>query len=239
MHLLSCPRVIESLVRRSGVEPGDLLIDFGAGPGTLTAPLASTGSAALAIGRDDAFARTPRRRFTGRPAVPVVHADLRDVRLPRREFAVVWSIPFAVSTPLLRRLLSPTPVRLAAVDAAHLPVRRRSGMDGQVPAVLWTLPHAAYRRPAAPARRVLGEVVAYRFGHRVLREAGADPPAPASSVHMGAWVRGRGHGGRGARDRGASGTSRAACPVLSRWLRFGRWAPVRRLPELSTVDRGR
>jgi 23S rRNA (adenine-N6)-dimethyltransferase len=37
----------------------------------------------------------------------VVHEDLRTVRLPRRAFAVVASIPFAVSTPLLRRLLTP------------------------------------------------------------------------------------------------------------------------------------
>jgi 23S rRNA (adenine-N6)-dimethyltransferase len=36
-----------------------------------------------------------------------VHEDLRTVRLPRRAFVVVASIPFAVSTPLLRRLLTP------------------------------------------------------------------------------------------------------------------------------------
>jgi 23S rRNA (adenine-N6)-dimethyltransferase len=116
VHLLSCPRVIESLVRRSGVGPGDLVIDFGAGPGTLTAPLARTGSRVLAIERDAAFARALRRRFAGRPAVRVVHDDLRRVRLPQRDFAVVSSIPFAVSTALLRRLLTPVPSRLARAD---------------------------------------------------------------------------------------------------------------------------
>jgi 23S rRNA (adenine-N6)-dimethyltransferase len=237
VHLLSCPRVIESLVRGSGVGPGDLVIDFGAGPGTLTAPLAAAGARVLAVERDDAFVRALRRRFADRPSVRVVHSDLRSVRLPRRDFAVVSNIPFAVSTPLLRRLLSPVPGRLAAadlvvewglarrltaarprdlesawwaarfelrlarriparcfapapaVDAAHLSVRPRPGLDGRASAVLWTLLAAVHRRPADPARHVLGEVMAHRFARRVLRELGADPSAPAASVQVGVWAR--------------------------------------------------
>lgn len=116
VHLLSCPGVIHRLVHDSGVGAGDLAIDFGAGPGTITAPLAATGAQVLAVERDDGFVRALRRRFADRPLVRVVHEDLRRVRLPRRDFAVVASIPFAVSTPLLRRLLTPVPARLARAD---------------------------------------------------------------------------------------------------------------------------
>jgi 23S rRNA (adenine-N6)-dimethyltransferase len=108
VHLLSDDRVITQLIDAADVGDGDLVIDFGAGPGTITAPLARTGSRVLAVERDARFVADLRSRFDNRPAVRVVHEDLRTVRLPRRAFAVVASIPFAVSTPLLRRLLTPT-----------------------------------------------------------------------------------------------------------------------------------
>lgn len=107
VHLLSSGRVITGLVTAAALGDGDLVLDVGAGPGTITAPLARTGARVLAIERDARFVAELHRRFADRPRVRVVHGDLRTVRLPRRAFAVVASIPFAVTTPLLRRLLTP------------------------------------------------------------------------------------------------------------------------------------
>ncbi|GAA1710237.1 16S rRNA (adenine(1518)-N(6)/adenine(1519)-N(6)) -dimethyltransferase RsmA [Fodinicola feengrottensis] len=106
IHFLTDKRVVHAMLRSARPAAGDLIVEFGPGQGALTAPLSRTGARILAIERDPAFVRRLERRFAGQ--VRVVHADLRDVPLPRRPYAVVANVPFAVSTALVRRLLHPT-----------------------------------------------------------------------------------------------------------------------------------
>jgi 23S rRNA (adenine-N6)-dimethyltransferase len=108
--------VIDAVVRSAGVGANALVLDLGAGPGTLTAPLARTGAHVVAIERDPAFVRRLRRRFAEAANVQVVEEDLRVVRFPRRRFHVVASIPFALSTVLLGRLLDPDETALCGAD---------------------------------------------------------------------------------------------------------------------------
>jgi 23S rRNA (adenine-N6)-dimethyltransferase len=116
VHFLSARPVISRLLRSAAIGPGQLVVEFGAGPGVLTAPLAGTGARVLAVERDAHFVERLRRRFDDRPAVRVVHGDLRSVPLPRRPFAVVANLPFAVSTAALRRLLDPPTTALTGAD---------------------------------------------------------------------------------------------------------------------------
>src|SRR5262249_58444494 len=57
-----------------------------------------------------------RRRFDHDPRVRVVEADLRTVPLPRREFLVVASPPFSLTTALCRRLLGDPALPLAGAE---------------------------------------------------------------------------------------------------------------------------
>ncbi|GAB1514351.1 rRNA adenine N(6)-methyltransferase family protein [Actinophytocola sp. KF-1] len=169
VHLLSSTRVITALVSAARLGEDDLVIDFGAGPGTITAPLARTGSRVLAVERDARFAAELRRRFGDRPRVRVVHEDLRTVRLPRRGFAVVASIPFGVSTPLLRRLLTPTSSGFARAELV----------------VEWGL---AKRLTAARPRDLEAAWWSCRFALTVRRRvpAGCFTPAPSvDAAHLG------------------------------------------------------
>jgi 23S rRNA (adenine-N6)-dimethyltransferase len=174
VHLLSDDRVIARLVAAADLGPDELVIDFGAGPGTITAPLARTGSRVLAVERDDRFVAALRRRFADRPAVRVAHEDVRTVRLPRRAFAVVASIPFAVSTPLLRRLMTPV----------------ASGFSRAELVVEWGL---AKRLTAVTARDLESAWWSCRFALTVRRRVPAwcfSPAPKVDAAHLGVRPRG-------------------------------------------------
>ncbi len=112
------------LVVTAGVIPGDLVLDVGAGDGAITAPLVSAGAKVVAVELHPRRVALLRARFTDEP-VTVVQADAADLRLPRRPFKVVANPPFALTTALLRRLLSPGSRLLSAHLVVPVPVARR------------------------------------------------------------------------------------------------------------------
>jgi 23S rRNA (adenine-N6)-dimethyltransferase len=112
-HFLRDRALIARLVGASGAGRGRLVLDLGAGRGAITAALSASGASVIAVERDARLAAGLRRRFDGDPAVRVVEADLRHFPLPRREFLVVASPPFSLTTALCRRLLGDPAVPLA------------------------------------------------------------------------------------------------------------------------------
>jgi 23S rRNA (adenine-N6)-dimethyltransferase len=112
------------------VRPGDLVVDIGAGTGALTQPLVDAGARVIAVELHPQRAEVLRTRFP-RSSVIVVQANAADLRLPRRPFRVVANPPFAVTSPLLRRLLTPGG-RLVRADL----------VIGRAAALRWTSRHA-------------------------------------------------------------------------------------------------
>lgn len=96
------------------MQPGELVLDIGAGLGALTAPLVRAGARVVAVELHPGRADRLRRRFADAP-VTVVRTDAADLRLPSRPFRVVSSPPYNVSTALLKRLLAPGS-RLVSAD---------------------------------------------------------------------------------------------------------------------------
>ncbi|EIF00115.1 ribosomal RNA small subunit methyltransferase A [Saccharomonospora glauca] len=107
VHFLVAEDVVRTLVRTCEPGPHELVVDFGAGPGVMTAAVARTGARVLAVERDPEFVATLERRFRHTDRVRVIHGDLRTVALPRKDFLVVSNPPYSTSTALLRRLLGP------------------------------------------------------------------------------------------------------------------------------------
>jgi 23S rRNA (adenine-N6)-dimethyltransferase len=115
-HFLRDRALIARLVRASGARDGHLVLDLGAGRGAITAELAASGARVIAVEFDPRLAAGLRRRFDGDLGVRVVEADLRSFPLPRREFLVVASPPFSLTTALCRRLLGDSAVPLAGAE---------------------------------------------------------------------------------------------------------------------------
>ncbi|MFP5020650.1 ribosomal RNA small subunit methyltransferase A [Pseudonocardia phyllosphaerae] len=102
-NFLTDPSVPAALTAVVTGWPPSPLLELGAGDGALTVPLAGLGRPLTAVELDLHRVRRLRRRLGG--TVTVRHGDLLEARLDRHQ-DVVSNVPYALTTPLLRRLLA-------------------------------------------------------------------------------------------------------------------------------------
>jgi 16S rRNA (adenine1518-N6/adenine1519-N6)-dimethyltransferase len=109
-HFLRDRATLARIVAAAAPGPGDLVLEVGAGDGTLTAPLAATGARVIALETDRARVPLLRRRFPEGGLVEVVEADVLRFDLeqlrPRAPLACVSNLPYNIATAVLDRLLS-------------------------------------------------------------------------------------------------------------------------------------
>jgi 23S rRNA (adenine-N6)-dimethyltransferase len=157
------PSWAERFVESVGICPGDLVLDIGAGNGALVSPLLDRGARVIAVERHPGRAASLSSRYGSQ--VIVVRADASDLRLPRRPFRVVANPPFAVTAPLLRRLLHPRSRLLDAHLVLQLQAARHWAGPTAPAAARWQrsysaalgmpLPRSAFRPPPHVDCRVL------------------------------------------------------------------------------------
>jgi 23S rRNA (adenine-N6)-dimethyltransferase len=116
-HLLRSRALAEQLVADARVAAGELVLDLGAGDGILTRALLDAGAAVVAVELDGRALARLRTRFADERHVDVVAADAVRVPLPREPFRVLANVPFAATSPILRRLLDRPQVPLTQLDA--------------------------------------------------------------------------------------------------------------------------
>lgn len=110
------------IVKTADLGPDDVVLEVGPGAGAMTALMASTGAAVVAVDVDPAMAALAAEATAGMPNVRVLHADalarknamnpevLDNIRAglavsPSRRFKLVANLPYNVATPIVSNLL--------------------------------------------------------------------------------------------------------------------------------------
>ncbi|WP_339320861.1 23S ribosomal RNA methyltransferase Erm [Paenibacillus sp. FSL W8-0194] len=105
-HLLHHKKTIQDIVDAANVGKQDTVLDLGAGKGALTAMLNQKAGRVLAVEIDRRFVEILKRKNLPYPNTKVIHEDILNMRLPKEPFTVVSNIPYSITTPILKKLLS-------------------------------------------------------------------------------------------------------------------------------------
>jgi 23S rRNA (adenine-N6)-dimethyltransferase len=160
------PAVAEEIVEAAGLVPGELVIEVGAGSGTLARALVRRAVRLIAVEPDPDWAHRLRERLVGNRAVQVIARDFLSIDLPREPFRVVGSLPFGRTTDILRRLL----------DDPAIPLRRADVI------VQWEV---ALKRAANPPATLLSTAWAPWWEIELLRRIPSQKFRPVPSVDGG------------------------------------------------------
>lgn len=178
-----------AIVDAARIQPAESVLEIGPGRGALTFGLVRVAARLVAVERDDALASWLTSQLSPHgDRVSIVHADVLEVDLdalldPSGRWVVVGNLPYAITTPILLRLLNHT----SRFDRAILMVQRE----------------VAQRWCAVPGSRVYGAITVwcqYHCACRVLRRVRASCFRPSPSVES-AVVELRPHSDRTTRAR--------------------------------------
>jgi 16S rRNA (adenine1518-N6/adenine1519-N6)-dimethyltransferase len=108
-HFLHDRAVASRIAAAVDAAEGARVVEIGPGRGALTEPLLDRGLRVLAIELDRGLAAALRERWGGREGFDVVEGDARSVDLPEDGAGRLWvvgNLPYAVTSPLLFRMLA-------------------------------------------------------------------------------------------------------------------------------------
>ena len=107
-HFLISPTILKGILRLAELTPEDVVVEIGAGTGTLTDVLAGRSGRILALELDRDLLPPLRRRFADRPHVEILHADALtfDFDQLSAPIKVVANLPYGTAVAILTRLLN-------------------------------------------------------------------------------------------------------------------------------------
>lgn len=106
------PNTVERIIRLSGIEPGDKVVEVGPGLGALTVGLARAGASVVAIEVDEVLVPIVEERAAGLDVrvlhLDALHADWHEI-CPGGPWHMVANLPYNIGTPLVLDVLDEVP----------------------------------------------------------------------------------------------------------------------------------
>lgn len=106
-HLLTNPRVLDSIVRVSDIKPDDTVLEIGPGTGNLTLKLLESAKHVVAVEIDNRMIDSLRKRAAAsgfEERLNIINGDALRTEFPGFNL-VVANIPYGISSPLLAKLV--------------------------------------------------------------------------------------------------------------------------------------
>lgn len=105
-HLIHNKKLIKEIVDQAKVSAQDLVLDLGAGKGALTSILSERAGKVIAVEYDKKFVDILVQKFDHCANTKVICEDILNIHLPKEPFIVVANIPYAITTPIMKKLLN-------------------------------------------------------------------------------------------------------------------------------------
>lgn len=112
-HFLRSAPVLDAIVERARLRPGEPVLEVGPGEGALTGRLLAAGARVTAVEVDPALALALRQHWGERPGFRLIEGDALALDLAPRAlfgddapYAVIANLPYYLSTPLLFRFIA-------------------------------------------------------------------------------------------------------------------------------------
>ncbi len=177
-NFLTDPAALERIVAAADLSTDDLVVEVGAGVGTLTRLLAEQAGRVVAIELDNRLVGLLRAQLTDRPNVEIVPGDVLQFstsEFPHRGYKVVGNLPYYITSAVLRHFLEKTPrPRLMVVTVQREVAERITAGPGEMSLLALSVqfygqPHIVARIPAGafyPSPKVDSAVVRIDVGEQ-------------------------------------------------------------------------
>lgn len=105
--------IIAKMIQSAAIQPGDVVLEIGSGPGVLTEALLNAGAIVMAVEKDQVLANALARLQTADNRLHVYNEDilhfdlthLSDKLAPNQKAKVAANLPYHITTPILMQLV--------------------------------------------------------------------------------------------------------------------------------------